>query len=60
MAIRVVDCVLMLIHYKVEEIDEGSASAKMSTYTLHQNTMDYVIENCDSTVAKYKAMLQQE
>ena len=43
---------------QVDSLDESAVGAKLATYSLHQATLDFTLENFDTTVAKYKAMLE--
>ncbi len=42
---------------QVDTLDETIIATKLGTYTTHMGTLDYVIENCDTSYNKYKAML---
>ena len=39
-------------------MDEASVANKVGTYNTHLATMDFTLENFESTVTKYKAMLE--
>jgi len=43
----------------VADLSEEMLAQKVATYKTHETTIDFVLENFDSTTNKYKAMLEK-
>jgi hypothetical protein len=52
-------CFLYCCIHKVDTLDEAGAASKLCTGKTHTTTMDFHLENFESTIAKYKAMLDE-
>ena len=48
-----------LLHAEVGSLAEADVATKVGTYNLHQATLDYTLENFQSTLSKYTAMLEE-
>ena len=48
-----------LLHAEVASLAEADVATKVDAFNLHQATMDFTIENFQTTLSKYTSMLEE-